>query len=194
MARRMSHGELDRSGPQPLSMRERHLGRRRRREAESHPETLLRKLIVERAVAGVQRDGSARGRVDGGDSLDVVQVGVGEPDRADPAFALRRGGEKRFGLLAGVDQDRLGAFGIEDEIAVLGELAVGKRNDFEVRCRQAASAFPRVFRSFRYFSTAIAAVVASPTAVVTWRVSCARRSPAAKRPGIDVIIRSSVIR
>ena len=33
--------------------------------------------------------------------------------------------------------------------------------------------------SATYFSTAIAAVVASPTAVVIWRVSCCRRSPAA---------------
>jgi hypothetical protein len=32
------------------------------------------------------------------------------------------------------------------------------------------------------FSAAIAAVVASPTAVVTWRVSWARTSPAAKKP------------
>src|ERR1051325_167607 len=55
---------------------------------------------------------------------------------------------------------------------------------------QAAPATALLFRSVRYFSTAIAAVVASPTAVVTWRVSWARRSPAAKSPGMEVIIRS----
>lgn len=50
-----------------------------------------------------------------------------------------------------------------------------------------------VLRSARYFSTAMAAVVASPTAVVTCRVTWTRTSPAANSPGIEVIIRSSVI-
>src|SRR5438552_1770254 len=43
-----------------------------------------------------------------------------------------------------------------------------------------------------YLSAAMAAVVASPDAVVTWRVSCARRSPATNNPGIDDIIALSV--
>ena len=34
-------------------------------------------------------------------------------------------------------------------------------------------------------------MVASPTAVVTWRTSWTRRSPAAKRPGIEVIIQDA---
>ena len=175
-------------------MLERSIGRRRGGQAESHPETLLGKLVVEPPVARVQVDGCSRGRMDFRDPLNVIEMGVGEPDAGDPALALRGGSEKLFAFLAGIDEDSLRASRVEDEIAILGELAVGKRNDLEGSSRQEASAFPRVFRSVRYFSTAIAAVVASPTAVVTCRVSCARRSPAAKSPGIEVIIRSSVMR
>ena len=50
------------------------------------------------------------------------------------------------------------------------------------------------FRAVRYFSTPMAAVVASPTAVVTWRVSCARTSPAANSPGTEVCMFASVMR
>jgi len=92
---------------------------------------------------------------------------VGQPDSRELASRFGGRGEKALGLLAGVDQDRLGRIGVVDEIAILCELPVGERNDREGRGRQLTSAGARVRRSAKYFSTAIAAVVASPTAVVT---------------------------
>src|SRR4029077_14297049 len=78
---------------------------------------------------------------------------------------------------------------VDHQVTVLDELPAGDLDDVH------AGTLAWVSRQdARYFSTAIAAVVASPTAVVTCRVICARTSPAAKRPGMDVIMRSSVSR
>src|SRR4029077_785999 len=94
------------------------------------------------------------------------------------------------GGFAGVDHRALARGLIDHEVAVLDELRVGDGDDFH-----ATVAFSFFSRSLaRYFSTAMAAVVASPTAVVIWRVIWARTSPAANKPGTDVIIFSSVSR
>jgi len=159
----------------------------------SKQETLLGQLVVEPAVGGVEIDRRAGLPADGGDAEDVIEMRMSEPDRGDPAVTLRGCVEEQPGLLAGVDQNGCGVLRIVDEVAVLREPTVRNDDDLERWCRQAAAS-ARVFRSVRYFSTAMAAVVASPTAVVTCRVSWARRSPAAKSPGIEVIIRSSVSR
>src|SRR5581483_7451176 len=92
-------------------------------------------------------------------------------------------------LLPGIHDHGVPAPRVRDEVAVLDELAVGDPDDLGGRHGQSRAAR----RSARYFSTPIAAVVASPTAVVIWRVSWSRRSPAANRPGIEVIMRSSVM-
>ena len=88
-------------------------------------------------------------------------------------------------LLAGIDDDRLAGPAVGDQVAVLGELPVGQRNDLQLRHRPAPPTARRAAGRLRYFSTAIAAVVASPTAVVTCRVSwdpqVARREQARDR-------------
>jgi hypothetical protein len=130
--------------------------------------------------------------VDLRDAEDVVEVSMGEPDPADPPPALLRRGQEERRLFTGINQDGVGTGRIEDQIAVLGELAIGQADDAQRSGQAAVSA--AASRALRNFSTAMAAVVASPTAVVTCRVSWARKSPAAKSPGIEVIMRSSVIR
>ena len=120
----------------------------------------------------------------------MIDVGVGQPDR-DGLHVRRRdlvGDQAR--LLARVDDRTFGAGFVDDEIAVLDEPTVRDRHDLH----GATPAFSRSRRPARYFSTAIAAVVASPTAVVIWRVSWLRTSPAANNPGIEVIMRSSVMK
>jgi hypothetical protein len=64
------------------------------------------------------------------DPHDVIQMGVGEPDGRNPPPVLFRSGEECPGSFSGIDEDGVGALRIENEIAVLGELPVGKRNDF----------------------------------------------------------------
>jgi len=85
---------------------------------------------------------------------------------------------------------RIGAISCVD-VRPDGSLA-GTNNDVHGFAAPATWPFSR--NALRYFSTAIAAVVASPTAVVIWRVTWLRTSPAANRPVIDVIMRLSVIR
>src|SRR3989442_11987803 len=92
------------------------------------------------------------------------------------------------GFFTRVDHHTCPARLVDDEIAVLGEQPVRDRDD----SHDATSAFSFSRVAARYFSTAIAAVVASPTAVVIWRGSWLRTSPAAHSPGVQVIIRSSV--
>src|SRR6266567_2265217 len=114
------------------------------------------------------------------DAQHVVDVRVREPDPDRPhGFGLELVRDQAR-VLAGVDDRALGRRFVDHEVAVLDELAVRDLHD-----PHSGTAW-RAWRTnggssrsaARYFSTAIAAVVAS--------------SPAAKRPGMDVIIRSSV--
>src|SRR6266699_390892 len=121
------------------------------------------------------------------DAQHVVDVRVREPDPDRPhGFGLELVRDQAR-VLAGVDDRALGRRFVDHEVAVLDELAVRDLHD-----PHSGTAWRSSRTAARYFSTAIAAVVASPTAVVIWRVSWLRTSPAAKRPGMDVIIRSSV--
>src|SRR6266487_3833769 len=117
------------------------------------------------------------------DAQHMVDVPVREPDPDRPdglGLELVRD-PARF--LAWVDDRALGRRFVDHEVAVLDELAVRDLHDphsvtawrdGRTNCGSSRSAA-------RYFSTAIAAVVASPTAVVIWRVSWLRTSPAANR-------------
>src|SRR5262249_38666837 len=97
--------------------------------------------------------------------------------------------QDQAGFLSRIHDGTLRRRLVDHEVAVLGEHAV--RDLDNLHCLT----FPSPSRSdLRYFSTAIAAVVASPTAVVICRVNWLRTSPAANRPAIDVIMRASVIR
>src|SRR5439155_998602 len=118
------------------------------------------------------------------------EVGRRTPDRRGLHGGGAHLGEHPTCLFACVNDCALGGELIDHELAVLDELAVPARDDLH----DTAPAFSLSFTVARYFSTAIAAVVASPTAVVIWRVSWLRTSPAAKRPGMEVIMRSSVMR
>ena len=170
MSRRVSHADLHRPHLQPLAVGQLVVRRRGCAEPQTQPLALLREPLIERPVGGMQINRGPRRGGDLGDAEDVVEVRMGEPDRRDAALPPRGLQQEARRLLAGIDQDRVRGRGIVNQVTVLGELSVGDRDDFEAGV-QAASAAPRDLRSVRYFSTAIAAVVASPTAVVTWRVS-----------------------
>src|SRR5207244_3134669 len=120
----------------------------------------------------------------------VVHVRVGDPDAHRRGAGGRQLVRDQPRFFPRVD-DRAFAGGLVDhQVAVFREPAV--RDGDDLHDATPALAFSR--SAARYFSTAIAAVVASPTAVVIWRVSWLRTSPAANRPGIEVIMRSSVMK
>src|SRR2546422_8124238 len=108
----------------------------------------------------------------------MVDVRMREPD----ADGFRAGGgelvDDEPGFSTGFDHHTRPAWLVDDEIAVLGEQPVRDRDN----SHDATPAFSFSRVAARYFSTAIAAVVASPTAVVIWRVSWLRTSPAANSP------------
>src|SRR3989475_611616 len=139
-------------------------------------------------LRGVQIHGRAGLPLEAGHPHHVVEVRVRQPDRDGRDVEGRDpvGDEIRF--LPGIDDRASAARLVHDDVAVLGELAVRDRNDLHDATD--ARSFSR--SPATYFSTAIAAVVASPTAVVIWRVSWLRTSPAANSPGREVIMRSSV--
>src|SRR6185437_12920703 len=99
------------------------------------------------------------------------------------------------GLVARIDQDGAICRLVHDEIRILL-----KRSDRErLELHAVYPPDPTIgslgspsASALRYFSAAMAAVVASPTAVVTWRVSCARTSPAANNPRMLVCMFASV--
>src|SRR2546430_14131370 len=87
---------------------------------------------------------------------------VRDPDRGG---ARARAGdlvENAARLLARIDDGAFGRRLVDNEIGVLDERAVGNLND----SHEPTAAFSFSRNAARYFSTAIAAGVASPTAVV----------------------------
>ena len=170
-------------------MRHCSIGRRQwSRRRESEPDGLIGDGVIQRAVGGMQPDGSAGFGGNAGNPDDMVDVRVCQPDRNRLRPRCLHLIQDQTGLFTRIHNGTLASLLVHDEIAVLGEHAVGDRNDFHF------VPFPSPSRSaLRYFSTAIAAVVASPTAVVICRVTWLRTSPAANRPAIDVIMRLSVI-
>jgi hypothetical protein len=125
--------DLEDGGPdrETLAVVQHHVGRRGRIELEPEPAALFRQAVIERAIGGMEVDRGAGGPVHRGQAGDVIQVGVGEPDRGDPAAPPIRFGEEPLGLLSRIDQHGLGCAGVVDQVAVLGERAVGKRNDLQ---------------------------------------------------------------
>ncbi len=175
-------------------MRQPAIGLGQRIQPDPEPLRLALRILVQQSILGMQQNRHVVPCANCGNSEHVIDVGVGEPDGLEspgPGAKLR---QEHGRLLARVHDDRLAGPGVGHQVAVLGELAVGQRDDIEAVWQHAHAwtAIPWALRSVRYFSTAIAAVVASPTAVVTWRVSWTRRSPAANSPGMLVCIRSSV--
>ena len=93
--------------------------------------------IVDPAVERMQVDGNAGGFPDRADAHDVVHVGVRQPDRPEMPGASIELGEKHRGLFTRIDDDRLPGAAVGHEIAVFGELPVGKRYHLQLRHRPA---------------------------------------------------------
>src|ERR1044072_2198904 len=94
---------------------------------------------------------------------DVIDVRVREPDANRLRAALADLMQDEAGFFAGIDDHtlRLRRLLVDGEVGVLGERAGRDLHDLH------APTVPSALRSaVKYFSTAIAAVVASPTAVV----------------------------
>src|SRR2546430_8873149 len=190
MARGVAHVELERAHPQQVAVGERAIGRGERSGAHAEGTRLLRHVVVQQPVARVEVHGRAGVGLEPGNAEHVVDVSMSQPNRHGFHARIRNLVGDQARLLARIDDGAFAAGFIDDEIAVFDELAVRDRHDFH----EAVPAFSRSRKAARYFSTAIAAVVASPTAVVIWRVSWLRTSPATNSPGIEVIIRSSVMK
>src|SRR6266540_5069297 len=135
---------------------------------ETEPCRLLRNTVIQRAVSRMQAHDRPRPTRDFRHAEHVIDVRVGEPDGHRLGTRLLDLMENQARVLAGIDDGALARLLVDDEKAVLGEHAVGDRDDLHFLplpspwCSR---------RDLRYFSTAIAAVVASPTAVVICRVT-----------------------
>src|SRR6266540_1617175 len=174
--------EAETTDAQLVAMGERAVRRRQQWCGDPERRSLLRRRIVQRPVGRVEVDGSPGLLPHAIHAEHVIEVRVGEPDGCRGRTGVPQGAADQLGVLSGIDHGTLSRSLIDHEVGVLDEHAVGDRDDLH----RATGACSR--KAARYFSTAIAAVVPSPTAVVIWR----RTSPAANSPGIEVIIRSSV--
>ena len=141
---------------------QRPVGGRRRVDRHSEREPLLHGVIVQLAVRRMQVDGRRRFLSHAQDPHHVIQMRVRDPDRRG---ARARGGDlaqDQARFLARIDDGAFGRRLVDDEVTVLDERAVGDLHD----SHEPTAAFSFSRSAARYFSTAIAAVVASPTAVV----------------------------
>src|SRR6266511_3778599 len=190
MSGRVAHAELEPADPEHVSPRERAV--RLGEGLGPHPERrgLLGGVVVEDPIGGMEIHGRARVGLEARHAEHVVHVRVGDPDAHRRDAGGRQLVRDQPCFLPGVDDRAFPARLVDHQVAVLGEPAV--RDGDDLHDATPALAFSRC--AARYFSTAIAAVVASPTAVVIWRVSWLRTSPAANSPGIEVIMRSSVMK
>ena len=153
--------------PHVVAVREGVVGRRHLLRAEPEGFGLLRYVVVEEPVGWVEKHRRPRFGGDAPDAQHVIEVGMGEPHGDRPRAGRGHVLENETGLLARIDDGALARLLVDHEVAVLEKSAVGDLHDLH----EAAAAFVFAFscsrRAARYFSTAIAAVVASPTAVVT---------------------------
>src|SRR5512143_423050 len=102
----------------------------------------------------------------------MIQMRVRDPDPDRPRPFKFDLVENQSRFFAGVHDGALGRRLVDHQVAVLGEHPVRDLDHFHVTMAPAeAESLPCSRSCARYFSTAIAAVVASPTAVVTWRVN-----------------------
>ena len=161
------------------------------RGREPKPGGLVGHRVVQRPVGGMEPDRGPRVRRDFRHAEDMVEMCVRQPNGNRRRACLLDLVQDQAGLFARIHDGALTGLLVDDEVAVLGEHAVGNLNDLHF-WRLPSPCCSR--NALRYFSTAIAAVVASPTAVVICRVTWLRTSPAANRPAIEVIILLSVIR
>lgn len=99
----------------------------------------------------------------------VIEVGVRQPDGPQSDPDLFYSGDQPNCVIARIDQRRVEALAIPHEVRVFLKRAGLERDDLERWRGHADNAASR--RAARNFSAAMAAVVASPTAVVTCRVS-----------------------
>ena len=97
--------------------------------AHSEGHRLVRRAVVQRAVRRMQVDRGPRVGLEPRDAEHVVDVRVGEPDPDGPhAFGLQLVGDhSRF--LPGIDDRALSRRFVDNEVAVLDELAVRNLND-----------------------------------------------------------------
>ena len=104
---------------------------------------------------------------DGGHAEDVIDMRMGEPDRHRSRAGLLDFVKDQTRFLTRIHNRALARLRVHDQIRILGKHAVRDLNDHFL-------GLPSCWCSrsdLRYFSTAIAAVVASPTAVVICRVT-----------------------
>ena len=171
MTRRVPDIEAQLADAQPLAGHHLRVGRRQRaslRLGEPEPRHLVRHGVVERPVRGMEPDRCARLARHARHAQDVIEVRVRQPDRDGSGARFLHLVQDQPGLFPRIDDGAFTRLLIDDEVAVLRKHAVGNLDDLHLR----AMTLPSVSRSdLRYFSTAMAAVVASPTAVVIWRVT-----------------------
>src|SRR5216683_2401795 len=165
------------------------------RHHKAEPRRLLPNGVIKRAVSGMEPYDRACPGCDFRHPEDMIDMRMREPDGHGLRVGFLDLMENQTGFFARIDDDAQTRLLVDDDIGVLGEHAIGDLDDLHFFALAFALPSPCCSRNdLRYFSTAIAAVVASPTAVVICRVTWLRTSPAANSPAIDVIMRLSVIR
>lgn len=97
----------------------------------------------------------------------MIEVRVGEPYGAKTHTTLLDRGDQLLTVIPGVNDDRIASFAIDKEIGVLLEWPRFEGDDIEGHFLPVHAVAMASRRAVRNFSAAIAAVVASPTAVVT---------------------------
>ena len=143
-------------------------------------------------ISLVQVNGNVEVLAQGLHRADMVEMRMRQPDCTESGTGLLHTGDQSISIISRVHHRRFTAVAIDDEPGVLLKGTGLEPDDLERRIAHAGSVASR--RAERNFSAAMAAVVASPTAVVTCRVSCTRTSPAAYSPGIEVAMFVSVRR
>ena len=123
------HVERQAADGEPVAIGQPMIWRGRGRRPNAQPGALLRRGVVERAVGGMQVDRHPRLGDDALHSQDMIEMGVGEPDGSQGQALGIDPAEKEVGCFTGIDDDRVPGAGVRQDVAVLGEGAVGETDD-----------------------------------------------------------------
>jgi hypothetical protein len=129
VARHVDNGELQRSDVQNVPVRKLAIGSRGLLDAQTKNQRVLSSAVVDRTLAGVEKDGNRLLTNDTRNSAHMVHVRVRQPNGIElgPIFSNRR--EQAVGFFTRINQDCPTRGVVHNQVRVFLERPYGERSD-----------------------------------------------------------------
>lgn len=165
------NAKLERAKTQHIAFSQRALRERRHVEGNLIHRSNVGAAFVDRPILRMHEYRHIELALDRSDAADVINVRVREPNGSKIHFTGAHDVRKLSAAVARIYKDGVSRMTVLEEVGVLLEWTDDKGLDVHALAASEVDGDATSRSAVRYFSAATAAVVASPTAVVTCRVS-----------------------